>query len=121
MNRLPDAMISAAAARVRYSGIDVGIGWIGLPLEQSQRAHDHPGLAIAALRGIEFLPRDLNRMAAVRRDSFDRGDFPAGCHASGNAAGADRLTIDVHGARAALSDTAAELRARQTDMIADHP
>jgi hypothetical protein len=60
-------------------------------------------------------------MAAVRRDSFDRGDFLADCHARGNAARADRLTIDVHGARTALSYAATELRARQTDMIADHP
>src|SRR5215831_5437273 len=106
MNRLPDAMISAAAARVGYSGIDIGIGGIRLTLQQSQCAHDHPGLAVAALRRIEFLPCDLNGMAAVRRDSFDRGDFLADCHACRNAARADGLTIDVHGARTALSDAA---------------
>ena len=41
--------------------------------------------------------------------------------ARGDAAGADRPAIDVHRARAALPDAAAELGAGQPDVIADHP
>src|SRR2546430_7267234 len=35
--------------------------------------------------------------------------------------GSDRLTIDMHRACAALPDAAAELRARQADVIANDP
>ena len=41
--------------------------------------------------------------------------------ARGDAAGADRPAIDMQRARTALPDAAAELGARQPDVIADHP
>src|SRR5207244_13442936 len=84
-------------------------------------AHDHSRLAVAALRRVEFLPRDLDRMVAIRRDAFDRIDPFADSRGRLDAAGSDRLTIDMHRARAALPDAATELGACQPDMIADHP
>jgi hypothetical protein len=60
-------------------------------------------------------------MIAIRRDPFDRGDSFADGHGRRDAAGSDRLTIDMHRARAALPDAATELSASQADMIADHP
>jgi len=114
-------MIGAAPAGIGHPTIDVGVGRVRAPLQQRERAHNHSGLAVAALRRIELLPGDLDRMVAIRRDPFDRGDFFAGRHARRNAAGSDRLTIDVHRAGAALPDAAAELGSRQADVIADHP
>src|SRR5262245_6433883 len=121
MDGLPDAVVTAATARVRYPCINIRVGRIGPSLEQGKRAHDHAGLAVAALRRIEFLPGDLNRMGAIRRDSFDSGNFLADGRSRADAAGTDRLTIDVHRACAALPDAAAELRSCQADMITDHP
>ena len=39
----------------------------------------------------------------------------------GHAAGAHRAAVDMNGACAALTDAAAEFRAGQPDLIADHP
>src|SRR5262245_30245573 len=121
MDCLPDAVVSAAAARVRHPCVDIGVGRIRTPLQQSECAHDHPGLAVAALWRIEFLPGDLDRMVTVRRDPFDGCYSFAHRHGRLDAAGSDRLTIDMHRARAALPDAAAKLRARQADVIPNHP
>jgi len=118
---LSNSVVRAASAGVRYRCVDIGVGRVGAPLQQSERAHDHSGLAVTALRCIEFFPGDLDRMAAIRREPFDRRDSFADGHVRGNAAGSNRLTIDMHRARAALPDATAELRARQADVIADHP
>src|SRR5262245_12839022 len=109
MDRLPDAVVTAAAAGVRHRGVDIGVGRIRTSLQQGERAHNHPGLAIAALWRIEFLPGDLDRMVAIRRDPFDSGDSLADSRGRKHAAGSNRLTIDMHRARAALPDAAAEL------------
>ena len=42
--------------------------------EQRRRRHDLAGLAVAALRHVELLPRALQRMRAVGRQPFDRRD-----------------------------------------------
>jgi len=121
VNRLPDAMVTAAAASVRHRRVDIGVGRVGASLQQGERAHDHAGLAVAALRRIEFLPCNLDRMAAIGRDSFDRGDFLADRGLRAHAAGSDRLTIDMQRARAALPDAATEFSAGEAEMIANHP
>src|SRR5437764_418393 len=121
MDGLPDTMVSAAAANVRHRGVDIRVGRVGSPLQQSGRAHDHARLAVAALRRIEFLPRDLDRMAAIRREPLNGCNSFTDGHVRGNAAGPDGLIIDMQRAGAALSDAAAELCARQADVIADDP
>src|SRR4026207_272148 len=105
---LPDAVVRAAAASVRHCRVDIGVGRVGTFAQQGEGPHDHPRLAIAALRRIEFLPGDLDWMTAIRRESFDREHlFADGC-GGGNAAGADRLPIDMQRARTALPDAATE-------------
>ena len=121
MDRLPDAVVTAAAAGIRHRRIDIGIGRVSAPLQQRERAHDHSGLAIAALRCIEFFPCNLDRMIAIGRNAFDRGDSLSNSRARGDAAGADRLPVDMERARAALPDAAAELRAGQAKVIANDP
>src|SRR5262245_27868047 len=91
MDRFPHAVIGAAAARVRDIRVDVGVGRMRDLREQRERAHDHAGLAVAALRRVELLPRDLNRMAAVARDALDRLDRFADRERGGKATRADRL------------------------------
>src|SRR5262252_249973 len=121
MDCLTDAVVSAAAAGVRDRRVDIRVRRVGLPLQQRERAHDHSGLAVAALRRIEFLPGDLDRMGAIGRKPFNCGDSFAEGRVCTDAARSYRLTVDMHGAGAALSDAATELRARQAEVIADHP
>src|ERR1700676_712451 len=121
VDSLSDAVIRAATAGICHLRVDVGVRG-GRPLpQQGERAHDHAGLTISALRSVEFLPGDLDRVASVRRDPFDRGDRLAHGHRRGDAAGADRPAIDKQRARTALSYAAAELGARQPNVITYHP
>src|SRR5688572_854910 len=121
VNGLPDAVVRAAAADVGDLGVDVGVGRVRACREQGKRAHDHPRLAVAALRCVEFLPGDLNGMAAVGREPFNRQDRAADGGRGGNAARTDCATAHVHRAGAALTDSAAELGARQPGLIPNHP
>jgi hypothetical protein len=89
--------------------------------QERQRAHDHAGLAVAALRRVKFLPGELNGVRAVRRHAFDGHDRLADCPRGRDAARAHGAAVDVHGAGTALPDAAAEFRACQADMIAYDP
>jgi hypothetical protein len=60
-------------------------------------------------------------MIAVIGDTFNRRDFLADSRGGGSAAGAHRLSVDMNRACTALPDTAAELRSRQADIVANHP
>src|SRR5262245_23412864 len=70
-------MIGSASAGIGHLGIDVGIRWVWLLFEQCHRCQDLPRLAVATLRNIELLPRQLDRVRPVGRQSFDGGDLPA--------------------------------------------
>src|SRR5262245_29139899 len=121
MNRLPDTVIGATPAGVGDARVDVGVGGRRAVVEERERRHDHPRLAVAALRCVEFLPRHLNRMRAVGRYALDGQDRLADGRGGRDAAGADGAAVDVHGARTALPDAAAEFRAGQADVVTDDP
>src|SRR5262245_7236631 len=115
-------LVGAAAADIRDVGIDVGIGRFRLVLEERRHRHDHPGLAIAALRHVVVEPGLLHLVQhAVLRQSLDRGDLPAGDRAQWHRARAHRHTIDMDGAGAALGDATAVLGAGQAHSIPQHP
>src|SRR5262245_19254712 len=114
-------MIGSAPAGIGHLGIDVGIRWVWLLFEQCHCCQDLPRLAVATLRNIELLPRQLDRVRPVRRQSFDGGDLPPAGPTGLQQAGPHRLTIDQHSTRAALADAASVLRAGETDRIAEHP
>ena len=66
-------------------------------------------------------PRLLHRMHAVGRkplDGCDLGPFDA---TDRHRAGACSLSVDVHGASAALGDAAAEFRSCQSDLLPQDP
>jgi hypothetical protein len=60
-------------------------------------------------------------MSAVRRESFNGRDSFAGGIGCGEAAGSNRLAIDMDSACPALADAATELGSRQAKMITNHP
>src|ERR1700722_17810008 len=77
VDRGADALIAAATANIGDRRIDLGVGRLGVLLEQGRDRHDHSALAIAALRHIEIEPSLLHPVQlVVPRQRLDRGDGP---------------------------------------------
>src|ERR1700722_8740867 len=123
LDRGANAHVRATPADVSsHCGVDVGILRVGSAGEQSGGGHDLAGLAIAALRVLEVEPRLLDLASRLRCiDSFNGCDLSVADRADRQQTRADRIAIDLHRARAALCDAAAELRARHAQNIAQHP
>src|SRR2546430_7581453 len=121
VNRRPDALISAEAANVRHRLIDVCIGGVRLLGGQRCRRHDLARLAVTALRHVFRDPGALHRVGAVLGQAFDRRDALVGDGRNGQHARPRGHAVQMHGTRAALCDAAAELGARETERVAQHP
>src|SRR5215831_12727710 len=122
VDRLPNAEIRRATADVAvHRGVDIRIGRIGLARQQRRRRHELAGLTVSALRHVELLPRALQRMRPVGREAFDRRDLGARHRRDAALARPDRRAVHLHRARAALGDTAAELRALEVEHVPKHP
>lgn len=121
MDGLSYAMVAAAAAGIRDCRVDVRVRRIGVGREKRQRAHDHAGVTVTALRRVELDPGGLDRVAPVTRHAFDsRNRLTTGVRRR-NTAGTHRLSIDEHGTRATGPYTAAELGSGQPDVITNDP
>src|SRR2546421_1901333 len=116
-----DPLIGAAAADVGHRRIDVGVRGMRLLGEQRRGRHDLARLAVAALRHVFRDPRPLHRVRAVLGQAFDGGDALVGDGGDGQHASAGGRAVQVHRARAALRDAAAELGAREAECVAQHP
>src|SRR5579864_3468470 len=90
-------------------------------LEQSAYSHNHAGLAVAALWDLVIDPGLLHRRKSVLSDCLNRRNIRSDHGADGRNAAALGLAVYVHGAGAALGDTAAELRSGEADFVTDHP
>ena len=122
MDGVFDALVSAAAADVarhNLSYLVAGRFWIFR--QERGRLHDLTGLAIAALRNIQFAPGLLNRVIAGRMKAFDRGDVAAGHIGNRCNAGAHGALVDHNGAGAAERLAAAKFGAGQAHFIAEKP
>lgn len=118
-----DTLIGAAAANVTgHRRIDIGIARVRIVGEQRGRRHDLARLAIAALNDFEVEPGLLD-LSANRgfADQLDGGQVLADCIGSRCDAGADCLTIEMHGAGAAQRDSAAEFGSGQPYNVAENP
>src|SRR5439155_19550557 len=62
MDGLADAMVCSAAAGVGHLSIDIRVRRFRFLFQQRHRSKDLPRLAIAALRDIKLLPRELHRV-----------------------------------------------------------
>src|ERR1700757_1307504 len=108
VNRLAHLLEGAAAADIGDGVVDVLVGRLWLVLEQPRHRHDHPALAIAALRHVVLDPGLLHLVqGTIIGKALDGGDLLAGGLAHADTAGARRDAIDVHGAGAALCNAAA--------------
>src|SRR6516164_11589166 len=122
VDRRAHLLIGAAAADVADIGVDVGIGGFGLLLEQRRHRHDHPALAIAALRHVVLEPGLLHLVqGAARGKPLDRGDLLAFRRAHRHRARAHGHAVHVHGAGAALGDAAAVFGSGKADLLPQHP
>src|SRR5712691_12031042 len=121
MNRLTNAMISAASARVRDTRIDVRVGGSRGASEKRHGGHDHPGLTVTALRHVKLLPRKLHRVRTIDGQAFNGGDRGADCSFHRNGARTNGSAVHVHRARPALADPATVLCTREIDHIANSP
>src|SRR6266404_1117579 len=122
VDRFAHLLEGPAATDVGDRCVDVGIGRIRLLCQERGCGHDHSRLAVAALRHVVLEPRLLDPVErAFLRQAFDRHDALAFDLRHRRRARADRLAVDVHGARAALRDAAAVFRSGQSDLLTQHP
>src|SRR5262245_59384278 len=112
----------SASTDVRDLGVDVGVRRLWLLAQERRNRHDHPGLAIAALRDLKVEPGFLHAVQSrAVRQAFDRGDLLAFGRGHGQHARARRRPIEVHGASTALRDSTPVLRAGEARLLADRP
>src|ERR1700722_8671634 len=101
---LRSALDSAEDARIGPAPADVAIhvannvitARIFVAREQRRSLHDLAGLAVAALRHLQINPGFLQRMIAVGRKAFDRGDILARHHRNRSLAGTHGTAIEVN-------------------------
>ena len=101
---------------------DLGFGRLRVALEQRLRAHHHAGDAVAALRRLLLDEGALHRTRAcsiVPRPSTVVISRPSSS-ATGVTHENTALAVDHHRAGAALAEAAAELRAVQLEVVAQH-
>src|SRR5271163_2992523 len=116
-----DARECPAAADIRNRRAEFRVTGCGIGAQKRGHGHDHAGLAIAALRDLMVYPGLLNRREAAGTDSFDGNDLGTLDRACRNHAAPGRRPVDMNRAGPALGNTAAELRAGQTDLVANDP
>jgi hypothetical protein len=99
----------------------LGVVRIAVLLQQCDRAHDHPGRAVAALESSDFEEGALDRMeVAVAWQSLDGADGMAGRVCRADLTGSNRRTIEEHGTGAACTLAAAWLGAGELELLAEH-
>src|SRR6266852_6787977 len=114
-----DSGVGATAANVaRHRAIDVRIGGMRRVGEKRRGGHDLTRLAVAALYHLEIEPGLLHALPGGRlTDRLDGGDALTDGGDHGRGTRADRLAVQVHGAGAAQSEPAPELRAREAEHV----
>jgi len=122
VDSLADSRIRPAAAKVgAHGGVDLRVRRLRRLRKQRRCRQNLSRLAIAALRNIHLLPRKLNRVRAVGRESFDgRHSIRANVIKRGLAR-PDRLPSEQDGAGAAVANAAAKFRALQVKDVAQRP
>src|SRR5262245_60828566 len=100
--------------------LDLAITRVRGALEERLARHDHAVDAVAALGGLLLDERLLERMGLGRRaEALERRDPVSGRLGERHRARADGLAVHEDGARAALPEAAAELRAVEGEIVAE--
>src|SRR5438105_154586 len=122
MDRTSDAHVCPASAEIAAHGlVDLRVGRLLRLLQKRRGAHDLARLAISALRDVLREPCLLKRMRSVGRKALDCGDLFPGDGLQRRAAGANRLAVREHRARAAEAAAAPEFGAGHPDLVPQNP
>ena len=122
MDCAPDARVSAAAADVAAHGfVNVFVGGLRIFFEEHGGAHDLTGLAVAALRNIDFNPGTLEGMGKIGREAFDGRNVFAFDSGEWSDTRADGFAFEMDGAGAAKRHAASEFGSSETERIANDP
>src|SRR5918995_6834033 len=120
LHGLDDVLVPSAAAHIAFELMpDVALGGVRVPLEKRHRRHDHARGAIATLQAV-FLPETFlyGVVLAILRQTFDGQDVgTVGLNGIERAA-LDALAIDMDDTGAALARIAADVRAGESELIA---
>src|SRR6516162_7969573 len=121
MDRLGDILIPGAAAKIAgNTHADLGLARVGILLQKSVGARDHPRCAEAALQTVmltERLLQGMERAAGIGK-AFDGEDLRAiGLHRK-HGAGLYRLAVEGDRARAARAGVAADMRPSKAELLA---
>ena len=121
-NRGHNPRISSASANIALHVLDnFRVGRIGIRFQKRHCAHDHSRRAVSALHRAFIEERLLHGMQlAVAFQAFDRRDRFFADRADISDARVARISVNEHGARAALTFAAAVFAAGQVKLIAKH-
>src|SRR3954451_3513577 len=117
-----DAGVAGAAAQVGGApGADVVVGGTGILPQQRGGEHEEAGGAVAALQAVGVGERLLQRVElAVLGQPLDGLDVQVVGLDAEHEAGARRLALDEHGAGATDAVLAADVRAGEAEVVAQH-
>ena len=122
VDRLANADVRTAAADVAvHRGVDILVGGFRVLGKQSGGGHHLAGLAVAALRYVDFGPSELHGMRAISGETFDGGDLSSIRGGNWRLAGTHCASAEMHSARSALADSAAIFGAAKIQDIAKNP
>jgi len=122
MYRPPNPRISPAPANMpRKRLINIRIARIRRLLQQRRARHNHPCLAIPALRHLRLQPSLLQRMRSIRRKPFDGANLAVAHSRNPHSARAFRDAVNLHGARPAISLPAPKFRPSKLQRIPQNP
>jgi len=97
------------------------VGHFTFAIDQRNRLHDLPRLAVSALWDVVFHPGFLHGMQPLGAKAFDRDDRFADGVAGKKLTRSRRGAIDMDRAGAAARDTAAVFGAGEPDAVAQNP
>src|SRR5258705_12325535 len=119
LDGLHDVVVAGAAAEVAFQLVaDVGLGGLGVALEELGRGHDHPRRAEAALQAVLLPEPFLDRVElAVLRHPLDGRDLGAVDLHREERARLHRLAVQVNGAGAALAGVAPDMSPGETGEL----
>src|SRR2546428_558369 len=119
LHRFIDRGVPGAAAEIAADRLgDLRARRVPVLIEQRLRRHEHPRRAVAALRGALFGERGLQRMKlGAAREPFDGRHVGVADRHRQREAREHRRAVDEHGARAALAELAAVLRAGEAELL----
>ena len=121
-DRAKHARVGEATAQdAGHSFLDLPFRRLGIFIEKGFGGEDDAVQAIAALRGLLFDEGFLDGVRLVDgAQPFESDDLDAQHRLDRGDAGADRLALYKNRAGSALSETAAEFRAAQAQVVAQH-